>query len=87
MDAFLDLAGATWRKSTHSVSGANCVEVAFLSDAWRKSSHSTASSNCVEVALQDAVVGVRDSKDPEGGVLMFSAGRWADFVGGLMRVG
>ncbi|MEV0049227.1 DUF397 domain-containing protein [Saccharopolyspora shandongensis] len=64
MDTSLDLAGATWRKSSRSVSG----------------------SNCVEVARRDAVVGVRDSKDPGGGVLVFSAARWADFVGGLMRV-
>ncbi|WP_190821901.1 DUF397 domain-containing protein [Saccharopolyspora pogona] len=108
MDAFLDLAGATWRKSSRSNTTANCVEVAFVGDAWRKSSRSTASSNCVEVAFvgdawrkssrssttancvevarKDAVVGVRDSKDPGGGVLVFPAARWAGFVGGLMRI-
>ncbi|MEV0697705.1 DUF397 domain-containing protein [Saccharopolyspora sp. NPDC050389] len=39
-----------------------------------------------EVAQRDVVVGVRDSKDPGGGVLVFSASWWADFVGGLMRL-
>jgi hypothetical protein len=42
---------------------------------WRKSSYSTDQANCVEVRLGQ-VVGVRDSKDPESGVLAFSAGAW-----------
>ncbi|MGH3313956.1 MAG: DUF397 domain-containing protein [Streptomyces sp.] len=49
---------------------------------WRKSSHSNGSGgNCVEVA--DRVVGgvpVRDSKVPDGSVLVVSAGGWAAFV-------
>ncbi|MEU5848076.1 DUF397 domain-containing protein [Saccharopolyspora shandongensis] len=58
----------------------------FSEVAWQKSSRSASSANCVEVARRDAVVGVRDSKDPGGGVLVFSAARWADFVDGLMRI-
>ncbi|MEV6228285.1 DUF397 domain-containing protein [Saccharopolyspora shandongensis] len=58
----------------------------FSRVTWRKSSRSSTTANCVEVARRDAVVGVRDSKDRGGGVLVFSAARWADFVGGLMRV-
>lgn len=34
---------------------------------WKKSSRST-DLNCVEVAFAGPVVGVRDSKRPEGGV-------------------
>ncbi|MEU6039624.1 DUF397 domain-containing protein [Actinomadura sp. NPDC047616] len=35
---------------------------------WRKSSYSgeDTSSNCVEVAVLSPLVGVRDSKDPDG---------------------
>lgn len=53
--------------------------------AWRKSSYSSASSdNCVEVADGfPAAVPVRDSKDPEGPALVFSAGAWSAFVAAL----
>ncbi|WP_093263084.1 DUF397 domain-containing protein [Saccharopolyspora shandongensis] len=73
--------GDVWQKSNRSSANSNCVEV-----AWQKSSRSANTANWVEVARRDAVVGVRDSKDRGGGVLVFSAARWADFVGGLMRV-
>lgn len=50
--------------------------------AWRKSSYSGAQGGeCLEVA--DGVPGlipVRDSKDPEGPVLLFPAADWAAFV-------
>ncbi|MER7081333.1 DUF397 domain-containing protein [Saccharopolyspora kobensis] len=39
--------------------------------------------NCVEVASGDGVVAARDSKDPEGRVLVFSRARWAAFLAGL----
>jgi Domain of unknown function (DUF397) len=37
-----------WRKSAHSNSDANCVEVGFA--GWRKPSHSDSGNNCIEVA-------------------------------------
>ncbi len=50
---------------------------------WRKSSHSSAQGDCTEVAaLPGGTVGVRDSKDPHGGVLRFSAGAWRVFLDG-----
>lgn len=67
-----------WRKSTYS-GGSNsaCVEVA----TWRKSSHSAGSNSaCVEVAPGDGLVGVRDSKDPEGGHLAVSGRAWRAFL-------
>ena len=69
----MDLTEAKWRKSSHSGSnGGNCVELAGLS--WRKSSHSGSNGgDCVELAdAAGAVVAVRDSKDPDGPVLLLT---------------
>ena len=50
--------------------------------AWRKSSYSDGGdNNCVEVA--DGYVGlvpVRDSKIPDGALLVFGATSWASFL-------
>jgi hypothetical protein len=51
--------------------------------AWRKSSYSGGGNNCVEVATGAATVAVRDSKDPDGGQLAFSAEAWTAFVSGI----
>lgn len=48
---------------------------------WRKSTRSNGGGACVEVAVVDRVVGVRDSKDPTGAVLVFEAGAWTAFLG------
>jgi hypothetical protein len=51
---------------------------------WRKSTFSGDSGDCVQVA--DGFVGVmpvRDSKDPQGPVLVFSADAWSAFVIGV----
>ncbi|MGW1064484.1 DUF397 domain-containing protein [Streptomyces aureus] len=61
-----------------------------LSNArWRKSSHSNGDGgNCLEVA--DAVphvVPVRDSKLPDGPVLLIGAQAWTAFVAGAVRAG
>ncbi|MFC4012423.1 DUF397 domain-containing protein [Nonomuraea purpurea] len=52
--------------------------------AWRKSPLSDAQGNCVEVAtLSAGRVAVRDSKDPEGPALVFTAPEWRAFTGGV----
>lgn len=50
--------------------------------AWYKSTRSSGNGNCVEVAAVDDVVGVRDSKDRSGPVLVFTASEWRAFVAG-----
>jgi hypothetical protein len=49
---------------------------------WRKSSYSTSQGgNCVEIAQFPAsAVAVRDSKDPDGAKLVFSADAWSEFT-------
>ena len=67
-----------WRKSSHSFANGQCAEVA----AWRKSTKSGA-ANCAEVGQDGAVVGVRDSQDPDGPVLVFGPVAWVAFLAGL----
>ena len=51
---------------------------------WRRSTYSSYNGNCVEIAgLPDALIGVRDSKNIEGGSLRFSAAEWDAFVGSI----
>jgi hypothetical protein len=52
---------------------------------WHKSTRSGSNGgNCVEVADNlPGVVAVRDSKDRDGGTLIFTHAEWAAFVGGV----
>jgi len=60
-----DLSRVTWRKSSHSNgSGGSCVEIAVLGSAPEHGHH----------------VAVRDSKDPRGPALTFTARQWHDFT-------
>jgi len=53
---------------------------------WRKSSLSV-NTNCVEVAYLDGArrVAVRDSKDRQGPMLIFTAAEWRDFLDRVRR--
>lgn len=55
-----------------------------LADAvWQKSTRSgPVSDNCVEIAFVDGAVAMRDSKHPDGPVLLFTAEEWDAFVEG-----
>nr|WP_262842679.1 DUF397 domain-containing protein [Sphaerisporangium corydalis] len=50
---------------------------------WRKARRSgSEGGNCIEVARNlPGVVAVRDSKQPDGPVLLFGSGGWSEFVG------
>jgi hypothetical protein len=64
----LDLSRATWRKSSYSNgSGGSCVEIAVLTRA----------------AAHDHDIAVRDSKDPHGPALTFTAGQWREFTAAI----
>jgi hypothetical protein len=49
---------------------------------WRKSSYS-GSNGCVEVAFVDGDVAVRDSKNRQGPVLVFTPVEWDAFLAGV----
>ncbi|WP_329499327.1 DUF397 domain-containing protein [Kitasatospora herbaricolor] len=51
---------------------------------FRKSSYSAQGGECVEVAgIAGKGQAVRDSKDPDGPILVFPAAAWAAFVAGV----
>ncbi|WP_158886691.1 DUF397 domain-containing protein [Amycolatopsis anabasis] len=49
---------------------------------WRKSSYSGSTSDCVEVAV-GRTVGVRDTKDRDGGTLILSREVWSAVLSAL----
>ncbi|GAA2242641.1 MULTISPECIES: DUF397 domain-containing protein [Streptomyces] len=58
---------------------------------WLRSSYSTGANNCVETACPATppwagLLAVRDSKDPAGPALLFSARSWAAFAAGVDRM-
>nr|WP_233627523.1 DUF397 domain-containing protein [Saccharopolyspora sp. HNM0986] len=50
---------------------------------WRKSSYSSEVRHCVEVASADRAVAARDSKNPQGAVLLMSPTIWSTFLHGI----
>jgi hypothetical protein len=54
---------------------------------WRKSSYSGSGNDdvCVEVARLPEAIGVRDSKDPDGGRLELGRGGFSDLVTRVKR--
>jgi hypothetical protein len=60
------------------------MKLESLATRWRKSTYSNGQGDCVEVA--DGIPGalpVRDSKDPGGPALVFTAESWAAFIAGV----
>lgn len=91
-----DLPGVTWRTSSYTNNGGECVEVG----RWTRSSYSNNGGDCVEATLadrgndlfphlagRDDLVVVRDSKDPDGPVLGFAGPEWTAFLASIKSGG
>lgn len=50
---------------------------------WRKSSVSGVQTHCVEFRRVGDGVQVRDSKNPESGILDYTTGEWQAFIAGV----
>ncbi|MGH3677418.1 MAG: DUF397 domain-containing protein [Mycobacterium sp.] len=47
---------------------------------WRKSSYSGNNGQCVELAiLSDGMTAIRDSKNPNGGIVLLTGAEWTAF--------
>lgn len=66
----------SWRVSTYSTSGSNCVEA---DGPWRTSTYSGETAYCVEIAIGPGVR-VRDTKDRELGHIMVGGAAWEAFL-------
>lgn len=61
----------------------NGVRASTLDARWVKSRHSNAEGNCVEVApLSDGAIALRNSRDPDGPALVYTAAEVAAFLAG-----
>jgi Domain of unknown function (DUF397) len=49
---------------------------------WRKAQRSVGNGACVELAPVNGMVAMRDSKDPDSPVLMYTAAEWHAFLHG-----
>jgi hypothetical protein len=78
----IDWMQVSFRKSSYSnTTGGNCVEVGWADVPFRKSSFSTNGGEaCVEVGALPSAIGIRDSKNPAGGLLVLPAAAWAPFT-------
>lgn len=56
------------------------MSAGFATAKWRKSSRSNSEQACVEVAPAPSVIGVRDSKNPNGGHLVLDRAVFADLL-------
>jgi uncharacterized protein DUF397 len=52
----------------------------FDKASWRKSSRSAAATNCIEAAIVEQTIGVRDSQNPDKGILIFSSHQWQRLI-------
>jgi Domain of unknown function (DUF397) len=51
---------------------------------WHKSTRSSGGNSCVEVSDNlPQIVAVRDTKDRDGGTLIFTRSQWSAFLDGL----
>jgi hypothetical protein len=54
--------------------------------SWRKASYSAGNGECVEVSSRLGQVSIRDSKDPQGPVLNYSADTFRAFLDAARKI-
>jgi hypothetical protein len=52
---------------------------------WQKAQSSIGNGACVELAPVDGMIAIRDSKDPDGPVLRYTADEWRAFLDGAKK--
>lgn len=62
--------------------GVQLLHIDWAQAQWRRSTRSNGQGDCVEMAEVADAIGVRDSKDPTGSVLVFTRAEWDAFVDG-----
>jgi hypothetical protein len=53
--------------------------------AWHKAQSSTNNGQCVEIASTAGIIAIRDSKDPDGPILVYTAAEFSAFLQGARK--
>ena len=61
------------------------VDGVILDETWRKATKSNNNGACTEVRAINGMIEVRDSKDPQGPTLRFTAEEWDAFLDGAKK--
>lgn len=61
------------------------VSIDLAGAVWRKSTCSQGNGACVQVALTSSVAGIRDSKQPDGGIVLTTFPAWDAFRRAVQR--
>ena len=69
------------RNRLMSVDGGDGIDLSAA--VWRKAGGAVGRDSVEVARLADGHVGLRDGKDPEGHVLVFTPGEWAAFTAGV----
>ncbi|MER5359749.1 DUF397 domain-containing protein [Streptomyces sp. NPDC002785] len=65
---------------------ATWVESQLRDAQWQTSSESSGGTNCVQIAFLDqGVVALRDSKNPDKAPHLFTDSEYTAFIGGIIR--
>ena len=54
--------------------------MAALNEQWQKATRSGDNGACVQARFVDGIVEVRNSNDPEAGLVRFTPREWATFI-------